>query len=104
MIKNSNKQFSLSDLNLVGRRQTPALKVVSAAMLTLFWDIIIIISSKNEDHNGEDNYRTGHGGDGEGDRPLPVRLPAQLVHDPVVKSEVNTGVRKKTMIMVATTW
>ena len=73
-------------------------------MLTLFWDIIIIISSKNEDHNGEDNYRTGHGGDGEGDRPLPVRLPAQLVHDPVVQSEVNTGVRKKTMIMVATTW
>ena len=60
-------------------------------MLTLFWDIIIIISSKNEDHNGEDNYRTGHGGDGEGDRPLPVRLPAQLVHDPVVQSEVNAG-------------
>ena len=72
-------------------------------MLTFIIIIIIIfITSDNKDHDGEDNYRAGHGGDGECDRPLSVRLPAQLVHDPVVQSEVNTGVRKKTMIMVAT--
>ena len=37
------------------------------------------------------NYRACHGGDGEGDRPLPAGLPRQLVHDPVVQGEVDAG-------------
>ena len=37
----------------------------------------------------DDNYRTSHGSNRECGSPLPTCFPRQLVHDPIVQSEVN---------------
>ena len=49
-----------------------------------------MLTCRNDKHDDDDDdYRTSHGGNGEGDSPLPSALPRQLVHDPIVQREVD---------------